>query len=278
MKSISLFLNVILILLVLYLGCKDKFSCNGDKPVATSAYCPEKGCETYNPSEKYGMISFRTAQMLAQNYAQSEGKKFIYDGSLKTNEQDALSIWFDLKILKNFIAFIESSACKSNCDSTKNLGVRIYYGKYPDSSILHSFADLKDVPSKYGNHHTVFMMPTFYDPTSRKNFDFDPMQKTENCRFKPFDNAYTTSVYGVNIVSAANKISASKDSLAMIGKVRQQQGKPQDPKTFFVFGAAVHTMSAPSGSPTPPGDQQNHGDIMPPPDGNGSFPTGPTEN
>ena len=274
MKNISLLLNVILAFLLIYFGCNGKFSCKDNQPSKQMGYCPAKGCETYNPSQKYGMISFATAKMLAENYAGSEGKKFIYDGTIKTSEQDALNIWFDLKILKNFIAFIESSACKANCDTSKRLGIRIYYGKYPDSTELANYADLADVPKKYGKHHTVFMMPTFYDSVAKKNLDFDPMQTAANCNFKPFDNAYTTSVFGISINQPMVNVhnSSQSDRLKTNGKLPQrQETKPQNPKTFFISGGTV-SKAFNYGSDVE-GDQQNHGGVVPPPDNTGSFPT-----
>lgn len=251
MKNISFLLNFILIFLVVYLGCKNNFFGKGDKPVS------EDNCKDhiqYNPAEKYGMISFKTAKFLAENYAAGDGKKFIYNGTSNTGELDARNIWFDLKILKNFIALIESSACKANCDTSKKLGIRIYYAKYPDSSKFSSFPDLTEVPKEYGNHHTVFMIPTFYDNALKMNVDFDPLQAAANCTFKPFSDNYTKLQYGVSI---------KKDSIANISAAKQQLGKPQDPKAFFIFGPAVHNT----------GDNQNHGSINPPPDQTGVYPT-----
>lgn len=277
MKSISLLLNVILIFLVLYLGCKDKIFGGDKEPAKQSAYCPPEGCETYNPSEKYGMISFATAQMLAKNYAESEGKKFIYDGTFKTSEQDALNIWFDLKILKNFISFIESSACKANCDTSKRLGVRIYYGKYPDSTQFDNYPDLKDVPNKFGKHHTIFMMPTFFDKASGKHLDFDPMQAAAGCNFKPFDNNYTLSTYGISIAKlSAAQSSANSMQYDKVGKQQRPDVKPQDPKTFFIFGSMQPLML--TSSSTISGEQQNHGTMAPPPKEEGTFPTTSVEN
>ena len=273
MKSFSLLLNVILIFLVFYLGCKDDFFGGDKEPGKQSGYCPPEGCETYNPSEKYGMISFATAQMLAKNYAESEGKRFIYDGTLKTSEQDALNIWFDLKILKNFISFIESNACNAGCDTSVKLGVRIYYGKYPDSTQFSFYPDLKDVPKRFGKHHTIFMMPTFFDKASGKHLDFDPLQAAGDCNFKPFDNNYTTSRYGISIIEPSS-FRSPQDSLQYYKQTRQQSNdvKPQDPKTFFIFGSVRPAMFT-STSAVVSGEQQNHGDIVPPPSGQGIYPT-----
>jgi len=273
MKNISLLLNAMLIFLLVYFGCNGKLFCNDEGEIDKSGYCAAKSCDTYNPLQKYGMISFATAQMLAQNYAASVGKKFIFNGALQTDEQDALNIWFDLKVMKNFIAFVESNACKAKCDTSAKLGVRIYYGKYPDSSILHSFADLKDVPNKYGNHHTLFMMPTFFDKASGKHLDFDPMQATADCGFKPFNDSYTMSAYGISIkknISGNLYDKARRSRLNDSLQKRKDDVKPQDPKTFFIFGANIHPIMY---STTPgSGEQQNHGDVAPPPKDAGLFP------
>lgn len=270
MKSISLLLNVVLIFLVFYFGCKDNFLNKGNKP-ATSAYCND--CNTYNSSEKYGMISYNTARMLAENYFNSEGKRFIYNEAGKTAEEDARNIWFDLKILKNFIALIESQACKYNCDTSRHLGIRIYYGKYPAADKFSQFADLSGLPEKFANHHTLFMMPTYWDATAKKHVDFDPLQVAANCNIQPFQKDLTPSNIGNTSQAASYTTERSFVKVKDTTKQIREPQKPQSPKTFYILGGQTYNTSGTSGSST--GEQQNHGDVAPPPSNSEIYPTTP---
>lgn len=274
MKSISLLLNLVLLLLVFYLGCKDKFFGKEDKP-KSSTYCTD--CDTYNPTEKYGMISYNTAKMLAENYYKSEGKRYIFNESGRTNEEDARNIWFDLRILKNFIAFIESQACKFNCDTAKHLGVRIYYGKYPADSKLGDFADLQDVPKKFANHHTLFMMPTYWDTAAKKHVDFDPLNLSQDCKFQTFPRDLTPESLAAYSASSVSNLSATSKNYNRNTQISKDQKqvviKPQEPKTFYILGGQTYQTMSYAVPVT--GDQQNHGDLAPPPGAAEIYPTTP---
>lgn len=273
MKSISLILNVLLILGILYLLFWNKPTHDDKKPnkPGEPSFCSD--CDDYNPGERYGMISFATAKMLADNYGAGDGKKYIYEGATNTGQLDARNIWFDLEILKNFIAFVEKNTCQAKCDTSQHLGVRIYYGKYPDSTKLDQYPDLVDVPAEYGNHHTVFMMPTYYDAVKNKHYDFDPMKIGTDCKLSPFDNS-TNSLYGVNPISPVPGTRGVdlKQRQQVNVDPRQVDVKPQDPRTYFVFGPSTHKLLYISSS-VETGDNQNHGSIAPPPDEEGEFPT-----
>lgn len=270
MKNISLLLNLILIALLVYLGCNGKLSCKGLETPKPMAYCPPEGCETYKPGEKYGMISYNTARFLAENYAAGEGKKYIYDGSTNTGKLDARNIWFSMKILKNFIAFIESKACEAGCNEEKGLGIRIYYGKYPRKEDFHLFPDLVGVPDSFENHHTVFMMPTYHDPITKKEIDFDPYSLNKNCAFKPLDKNLP---FFSDMFSLLQALSFSKPDMK---QQRQPKVPKQDSSTYSVLG--VKTMMLEYQSSDGTSEQQNHGTMAPPPDAEGSFPSVPVEN
>ncbi|MDZ7934583.1 MAG: hypothetical protein U5M51_06395 [Emticicia sp.] len=110
------------------------------------------------------------------------------------NETETRSIWFKLETLKNFIYQIENATCNKNCDAIKmqNLGIRFYFAKYPTSADPAAnspeFAFLAQNPDYYGKK-TLFMVPTFYDPTNPAagDVDFDPSwaARPENNSCKP---------------------------------------------------------------------------------------------
>ncbi|AUC74307.1 hypothetical protein [Olleya sp. Bg11-27] len=88
---------------------------------------------------------------------------------------DARSIWFDLETLKKFIYHIEYETLKiDNSISSKNLGLRIYYSRYPEES-WSEYNDLNAVPTAYAKHHTLIAMPTHRRENTSTNLDFNPL-------------------------------------------------------------------------------------------------------
>ncbi|MBL7728650.1 MAG: hypothetical protein JNM68_13225 [Dinghuibacter sp.] len=152
-----------------------------------ASYCADTACFGYDPSFLTGKIDFATAKKMADLYAGDKGKFYIMNGDQYTGEQDARSIWFDLKKLKQFIGFIESAMCKAGCFSDRYLGIRFYYAKYPTKNDMQLFPTLYGLPLEYANHHTLFMIPTYWDPLRKVNVDFDPAGVKENCGLVPID-------------------------------------------------------------------------------------------
>ena len=88
---------------------------------------------------------------------------------------DAHSIWFDLLTLKKFIYHIEYQALdKDNTINPENLGLRIYYSRYPDE-MPGEYANLQDVPKNYAQHHTLIAIPTNRRKETTTNIDFNPL-------------------------------------------------------------------------------------------------------
>ncbi len=107
--------------------------------------------------------------------------------------KDARSVWFSLAKLKAFIADIESKVGQ-HCTDSFNLGIRIYYAAYPDSSMIRvrgwkNYLDNHKLPMEYRNHHTVVMVPTYWNNEDGHYYDFDPRFRTSpglnNCNFSP---------------------------------------------------------------------------------------------
>jgi hypothetical protein len=181
---------------VIYLaGCAGKKEAD-DKSSAvtaggrTSPYCADTTCLGFNSSTQRppGIISFKTAQMLANNYVSDEGKGFVWEGGVeRTKEQDSRSIWFNLEQIKRFIGYIESAACRSGCADSLRLGLRIYFAKYPGAEDMQRIPDLVDVPREYASHHTVFMVPTYRDWNKKADIDFDPQSIAQGCKIRPLD-------------------------------------------------------------------------------------------
>jgi len=98
-----------------------------------------------------------------------------------SEDADAKAVWFDLETLKKFTYHLEMAAKKNNVAS-QDLGVRIYYGRYPNRGTWNNtstgYRDLSDFPSnpktnQYEMLHTVVMVPTIKKDSV--NHDFDPL-------------------------------------------------------------------------------------------------------
>ncbi len=156
MKNFSLLLNVILAGCVAYLYLTRT-------PLTEPV---QKNCNqvslNYSQDSTYELVDGVLLKLMANNYQRT--RQMIPN----RNYLDAASVWFGLDDLKKFIWQIENSVCKNNCPDSFNLGVRIYYAKYPtiNSANLITYPDLKNVPDSFGDMHTVFMVPTFDKPTA----------------------------------------------------------------------------------------------------------------
>jgi hypothetical protein len=113
-------------------------------------------------------------------------KTMAYSYQNPISPSETRSVWFSIETIKSFIYNIEHNAC--GC--TGNLGLRIYYGRYPSPTLWNNFGnDLGTVQSSYAGIHTVFMVPTIN--VAGKNHDFDPADVSMRC------NPGYNSSYGI---------------------------------------------------------------------------------
>ena len=92
-----------------------------------------------------GLISPEEAKELNQQFVKSRSKdmnKIIEKLDNTPNKKDAISSWFSLEELKDYIAYVESKSNKVN-------GLRVYFGAYGKKS-----------DTKKSNISTVFFVPT----------------------------------------------------------------------------------------------------------------------
>lgn len=113
---------------------------------------------------------------------------FKYQNPISASE--TRSVWFNLDTLKKFIFQIEKKTCNT---CTGNLGIRIYYGRYPTitTPVSNPFADLNGLDVSYTNIHTLFMVPTIDKPDGY-HYDFDPAVSCNPYEYKKMD---TTGIY-----------------------------------------------------------------------------------
>jgi hypothetical protein len=245
MKKVLIFTNVVFLAIILFMACNHH---EDTKSTDTRDKCRDLHCRDYSSGTSTGLIDINTAIELAERYKADAGKFYIGNGAINTTEQDARSVWFDLETLKAFIWRIEDTLCKAGCIDSLKPGIRIYYGKYPDSTRMSTMSDLADVKPEYQFHHTVFMVPTYKvgRGAEAKHIDFDPWNMGP-------DKCKPVSLYEMY-----------KD---YIESYRNQKGEPKrgDQKRMLLFaGVGAKTDAS--------GEEQNHGGLAPPPDGVG-FPS-----
>ena len=148
------------------------------------------------PTEGFNGLNAMLVYKLAQNYKNSQLAAIAEAG----NPDDARSVWFDLQTLKRFINQVETQTCgRCNGEPSQVLGIRIYYGTYPD---ITAWDDedwtnaLNGVPRENAGKHTVMMVPT-YRKTYRQNnvdvavdVDFDPNFIASGCNFTGIETFY----------------------------------------------------------------------------------------
>ena len=196
MKQVLIAIILLLLIVIVFQTCWYRKHCIDAGSVKPGAgFCANAACSGSSQTELKGLILQPVARRMAELYANDLGKKYVWDKEVRTDSFDAKSIWFDLKRLKSFIGYIEASLCADSCLSTDHYGIRIYYAKYPDTTEMKNYRDLDDVPREYANHHTVFMVPTYWDEQRKTNIDFDPMQRVNNCQLAPIDTT-TKEIFG----------------------------------------------------------------------------------
>jgi hypothetical protein len=95
-------------------------------------------------------INFKEAQELNQNFIKTRSKaldKIVEIETGKPKQKDAISSWFSLAELKEYIAYVEEQGKLKNVDVN---GLRVYFGAYASFENDVSKKDLS----------TVFFVPT----------------------------------------------------------------------------------------------------------------------
>ncbi|MFT3946098.1 MAG: hypothetical protein QM763_03910 [Agriterribacter sp.] len=187
MKQVLIAIIILLLLIIVFQNCWHRNpACNVS---SASGFCKDAACFGSDGTPPRGLIKYTLAKRMAELYANDAGKKYIWNNEIKTDSLDARTIWFDLKRIKSFIGYLEETLCKDSCVNTDHYGIRIYYAKYPDTTEMRTFPELNDLPKEYANHHTLFMVPTYWDEERKMNIDFDPQKKTTNCKLLPLDSS-----------------------------------------------------------------------------------------
>ena len=136
-------------------------------------------CDVQDASKPSQAISIETARILQNEYIntranllnellRANGTLVNSDGTTSTTLEDVRDVWFDIKVMKQYIAYVEKEAKDKGI--TGDLGLRVYFGAYP----------------RTGNYHqpgfsTVFFMPTHrVMPNTNATYFFPPSGDDEN--------------------------------------------------------------------------------------------------
>ncbi len=136
--------------------------------------------------------------------------------------KDAQSCWYSIDTLKKFICLMEKYAAKSKI-KTADLGVRFYYGNYPDNYTR----DLS-----LSKHHTLFLTAT--TNLGGNNIDFDPRITAEKGLIG--GKEVTTIASLIDTSSAGFK---TRELFMLAGKASMNQGDLCPPGT-----GCTNTLSA----------------------------------
>jgi hypothetical protein len=141
------------------------YSLNSNKQVTTNSNC--ETCFAPNCDAPFDGLQPQLAQAMIANYRDKQWAA-INNAYYSNGESDSRCTWFSLPTLKRYIYEIESKSEKvGNCD--KALGIRMYYGTYPDNK---SLPGMENVPDNYLGRQTIMMVPTMR--VGEDDLDFDP--------------------------------------------------------------------------------------------------------
>ncbi|MEP7143568.1 MAG: hypothetical protein ABI707_11890 [Ferruginibacter sp.] len=171
MKSVLIAIIILLLGIIIFLAYK-LHGIDSNTTGNPGTTCANKFCKDYSNNPWTGKINGYLAGILANNYKADKGKFYIGNESEITNVPDAKSAWFPLEVIKKYIFEIETRNCSKKCSDS--IGIRVYYAKYPDSTnrVWTDFG--MEMMTRYANHHTLFMVPTYWDSVSNIHKDFDP--------------------------------------------------------------------------------------------------------
>jgi hypothetical protein len=134
--------------------------------------CIENG--DYNSS---ALISDAATQTLVDNFQNSLNKAFnpitCPPETPPVKFHEASLAYVSFADLKKYMCFIESLSIKNGFSNISNLGIRMYYGRYPCSKAeLAVYKENNTIDDTVVGHHTLVMVPTFAD--GKRNVDFNP--------------------------------------------------------------------------------------------------------
>jgi hypothetical protein len=179
-----------------------------------------------------GLIEYDLARLMSLKYKEDADKVTVRG----EQRPDAANIYFSLVRLQEFMARIEASFPDESC--RPNLGVRIYYIRYPQNMDMPG---LEGLSPTVANHHSIMFVPT-YTNEQGQTVDFNLDEIGDPCQPTPY---WRTS-----------EASKKKKNILFSGLRNARTNRAVDGR----MGVMQRTV--------------NHGGLTPPPDDEpGTFPT-----
>ena len=118
-------------------------------------------------------MSLDLIQEMVNNYKTKQYYSIVTN-TINPMSFDAQSIWFDLEVIKKFIATLEDEVAKHPEHGLSNFGIRFYYSAYPDIAKWDDpgYETLANLNQRYSKLHTLVAIPTAV--INGVNSDFDP--------------------------------------------------------------------------------------------------------
>jgi hypothetical protein len=133
--------------------------------------------QTDNPAR----LSAGMAKALVTNYKNNQ--LAVINQSGPQGSSDARSAWLSLSAMKKFICELEKTSLENLNMDASQLGVRIYYGAYPQAGAAGDWSSFPSTlpdgtpTTNYAGKHTIVMVPTYNTVNAmgvNVNVDFDP--------------------------------------------------------------------------------------------------------
>lgn len=155
--------------------------------------CSEQPQEPANDSYKKKLISYREGQILFDEYTRTNNAILT---KFRNGEPDSRWYWFSLEEMEGYIKYVKENAKKQKL---KNVGIRIYMGKYPANHPKNRMAK-----PEYAGYQTIFLVPT-----SQRRLKEKTMSRTETSD----ENTDVQSIDPMNMTNLAPPPKASAASM-----------------------------------------------------------------
>lgn len=207
MKKLLIASNILLLTIICFMACNPSTQNNSKTAIVQPLDpCMRQFCKVYPASYlNNSRIKGDLIKSMSDSFAADPGKGYIsssagvfFPGGINPNimkagangaVRDALSVVFDIEKLKTLIWLMDSAFCKASCDTTKELGIRFYYIKYPSTiGTSNSPEDLGGIKAENRNKHSLVMVPVYRkrNMPGAEWYDYDLWSLEPGCFHKIF--------------------------------------------------------------------------------------------